>query len=218
MADWSVEVSNSSEELAINELIDVSRSMFNRGYSFGTAGNVSIRVGETVFATPTGSSLGTLERDRIARCDLEGNLAGSAKPTKELPFHLAVYRARPQASAVVHLHSTYATAASCLADLNVEDALPVLTPYYGMRIPNLPVVPYLPPGDPGLGIEVEKRIAGTPALLLRNHGSIAVGGSLPEAAALAEEIEETARLYFILGGRGQALSSEQVAELRRRFA
>jgi ribulose-5-phosphate 4-epimerase/fuculose-1-phosphate aldolase len=192
--------------------------MFYRGYSFGTAGNVSIRVGQAVFATPTGSSLGSLEANSIARCDLAGNVNGTAKPTKELPFHLAVYRARPQSNAVVHLHSTYATAASCLADLNVEDALPVLTPYYGMRIPNLPVVPYLPPGDPELGREVEKRIAGTPAVLLRNHGSIAVGGSLAEAAALAEEIEEAARLFFILGSRGQALSSGQVAELRRRFA
>src|SRR3954471_11822653 len=192
--------------------------MFYRGYSFGTAGNVSVRVGETVFATPTGSSLGNLDSNRIARCDLKGVVAGTVKPTKELPFHLAVYRARPQATAVVHLHSTYATAASCLADLNVEDALPVLTPYYGMRIPNLPVVPYLPPGDPELGSEVEKRITGTPAVLLRNHGSIAVGGSLAEAAALAEEIEEAARLFFILGDRGQSLSSGQVAELRRRFA
>jgi ribulose-5-phosphate 4-epimerase/fuculose-1-phosphate aldolase len=212
-------LSNSSqEELAIDQLIEISRSMFIRGYSFGTAGNVSVRIGQTVFATPTGSSLGTLEASSIARCDLDGNVNGSAKPTKELPFHLAVYRARPTSNAVVHLHSTYATAASCLADLDVEDALPVLTPYYGMRIPNLPVVPYLPPGDPELGREVEKRIVGTPAVLLRNHGSIAVGGSLAEAAALAEEIEEAARLYFILGGRGQSLSSDQVAELRRRFA
>jgi len=211
-------LSNSSEELAVNELIEVSRSMFYRGYSFGTAGNVSVRVGPTVFATPTGSSLGKLEPDSIARCDLAGNVAGSAKPTKELPFHLAVYRARPQAKAVVHLHSTYATAASCLVELNCNDALPVLTPYYGMRIPNLPVVPYLPPGDPELGREVEKRIVSTPAVLLRNHGSIAVGGTLAEAAALAEEIEEAARLFFLLGDRGQALSPDQVAELRRRFA
>jgi len=211
-------LSNSSEELAINELIEVSRSMFYRGYSFGTAGNVSVRAGGTVFATPTGSSLGSLAKHSIARCDLAGNVAGSAKPTKELPFHLAVYRARPETNAVVHLHSTYATAASCLADLNVDDALPVLTPYYGMRIPNLPVVPYLPPGDPELGREVEARIARTPAVLLRNHGSIAVGKTLAEAAALAEEIEEAARLFFILAGRGQALSPEQVLELRRRFA
>ena len=202
---------------AIEELIAVSRSLFERGYSFGTAGNVSIRIGKMVFSTPTGSSLGTLHAERIARCDLGGNVSGPNKPTKELPFHLAVYRARPESSAVVHLHSTYATAVSCLRDLNTDDALPVLTPYYGMRIPCLPVVPYLPPGDPKLGSEVERRIAYTPALLLRNHGSIAVGASLAEAAALAEEIEETARLFFILGGRGQGLSYDEIVELRRRF-
>lgn len=195
----------------------MARSLFERGYSFGTAGNVSVRFGDTVFSTPTGSSLGALSAKQVARCDRSGNVSGPNKPTKELPFHLAVYRARPSSSAVVHLHSTYATAVSCLRDLNTEDALPVLTPYYGMRIPCLPVVPYLPPGDPELGSEVEKRIAHTPALLLRNHGSIAVGGNLPEAAALAEEIEEIARLFFILNGRGQVLSPDQVAELRRRF-
>jgi ribulose-5-phosphate 4-epimerase/fuculose-1-phosphate aldolase len=205
------------EVSAVKELIAVSRSLFERGYSFGTAGNVSVRIGNTILATPTGSSLGTLSVGQMARCDLGGTVSGPNKPTKELPFHLAVYRARPASSAVVHLHSTYATAVSCLRDLNTEDALPVLTPYYGMRIPCLPVVPYLPPGDPELGSEVEKRIARTPALLLRNHGSIAVGGSLAEAAALAEEIEETARLFFILNGRGQALSPDQVTELRRRF-
>ena len=206
-----------SEALAINSLVEVSRSLFERGYSFGTAGNVSVRVGDTILSTPTGSSLGTLTAGAISRSDLEGNVSGPNKPTKELPFHLAVYLARPQTNAVVHLHSTYATAVSCLRNLNTHDALPVLTPYYGMRIPNLPVVPYLPPGDPELGREVGKLIAHTPAVLLRNHGSIAVGGTLPEAAALAEEIEETARLFFILKDQGQALSADQVSELRRRF-
>lgn len=205
------------EETAIEELVEISRSMFARGYSFGTAGNVSVRVGNIVLATPTGSSLGALKAEAIAWSDLNGKVIGPAKPTKELPFHLAVYRARPQSNAVVHLHSTYATAASCLKNLNIEDALPVLTPYYGMRIPCLPVAPYLPPGDPELGSEVEKRIVYTPAMLLRNHGSIAVGASLAEAAALAEEIEESARLFFILGDRGETLSIEQIAELRRRF-
>ncbi len=208
---------SNAEATALQELIRTARSLFIRGYSFGTAGNISVRTGDTVYATPTGSSLGTLEAESIAKATLDGTVLGAAKPTKELPFHLAVYQARPQSAAVVHLHSPYATAVSCLADLNVEDALPVLTPYYGMRIPNLPVVPYLPPGDPQLGQEVSQRIMRTPALLLRNHGSIAVGATLAEAAALAEEIEETARLFFILGDRGQALSTEQVAELRRRF-
>lgn len=203
---------------SLEELIQVSRSLFERGYSFGSAGNISIRIADTVFTTPTGSSFGSLSLGQIAACDLEGDVKGSNKPTKELAFHLAVYRARPKSRAVVHLHSTYATALSCLADLNMEDALPVLTPYYGMRIPHLPVVPYLPPGDPQLGLQVEKRIANTPVVLLRNHGLIAAGATLLEASALAEEIEETARLFFILGERRQTLSSEQVAELRRRFA
>jgi 3-dehydro-4-phosphotetronate decarboxylase len=202
---------------ALQELVAVARSLFERGYSFGTAGNISIRVDSTIYATPTGSSLGKLDVAAIAQADLQGNVSGPMKPTKELPFHLAVYQARPETAAVVHLHSTYATAVSCLSELNVQDALPVLTPYYGMRIPHLPVVPYLPPGDVGLAEEVKSRIVNTPALLLRNHGSLAVGSNLAEAAALAEEIEETARLYLILGERGQALSSEQVAELRRRF-
>jgi 3-dehydro-4-phosphotetronate decarboxylase len=212
-----VNIVNGPEATAIQELIDISRSLFERGYSFGTAGNISIRVEEKVFATPTGSSLGTLTPDRIAQSDLVGNVSGSNKPTKELPFHLAAYRGRPQGNAVVHLHSTYATAASCLRDLNLDDALPVLTPYYGMRIPNLPLVPYFRPGDPALGTEVEKRIGHTPAVLLRNHGSITVGATLAEAAALAEEIEEAARLFFLLGDRGQPLSLEQIAELRHRF-
>jgi len=118
---------------------------------------------------------------------------------------------------VVHLHSTYGTALACLRDLDTEDALPVLTPYYAMRVPKLPVAPYFPPGDPRLGGEVEERARGTPALLLRNHGTITVGNTLAEAVALAEEVEEAARLFFLVGNRGQTLSPAQVSELRRKF-
>lgn len=199
------------------ELVSVARSLFERGYSFGTAGNLSVRVGATILVTPTGSSMGSLTADCLARVDCAGTVIGDIRPSKETHFHLAIYRARPQCCAVVHLHSTYATALTCLRELDVEDALPVLTPYYAMRVPRLPVAPYLPPGDPGLAGEVEQRAAGTPALLLRNHGSIASGATLTEAAALAEELEEAARLYFLLGDRAQPLSVAQVEELRRRF-
>ena len=199
------------------ELVAVARSLFNRGYSFGTASNLSVRVGPVILVTPTGSSMGSLTADALARVDCAGTVIGDIRPSKEAHFHLAIYRARPQCTAVVHLHSTYATALTCLRDLDLEDALPVLTPYYAMRVPKLPVVPYLPPGDPALAGEVEQRAAGTPALLLRNHGSIAAGATLAEAAALGEELEEAARLYFLLGDRGQPLLAAQVAELRRRF-
>src|SRR5947209_2487983 len=111
----------------ITDLVRAARSLFARGYSFGTAGNLSIRIDDRVYSTPTGSSFETVEPAHIAACTLDGAPLTSAKPTKELPFHLAAYRARPSATAVVHLHSTYATAVACLRDLNVSDALPPLT-------------------------------------------------------------------------------------------
>ena len=202
----------------VAELVRVVRSLFNRGYSFGTAGNVSVRVGDLVYSTPTGSSFETVLAEHIAVCTIGGAICGTTKPTKELPFHLAAYRARPDARAVVHLHSTYATAVACLRDLDMENAVPALTAYFAMRIPCLPVVPYLPPGDQGLASEVERLARRTPAMLMRNHGSIAIAETLAEASALAEEVEETARLYLLLGDRAQPITLDQIAELRRRFA
>ena len=199
------------------ELVAVARSLFDRGYTFGTAGNMSVRVGERVVITPTNSSFWNLSADGLAEAALDGTVFPGPKPSKEAHFHIAAYRARPDAKAVVHLHSCYATAVSCLEDVNTSDAMPVFTPYYAMRLPCLPVADYFPPGDPQLGPAVEAAAAKSSALLLRNHGSIAIGKTLMEAAALAEEIEEQARLYFLLEGRGRRLTSEQIEELRRRF-
>jgi ribulose-5-phosphate 4-epimerase/fuculose-1-phosphate aldolase len=201
----------------LEELVSIAHSMFQRGYSFGTAGNISIRRGAHVYATPTGSSFGTLRADGLAACDLDGKPLNAQRPTKELPFHLAAYRARPGAGAVVHLHSTYATALASIRNLDEANALPPITAYFAMRVPVLPCVPYHPPGDNQLAVEVERLARQTPALLMRNHGSIAIGKTLVEAAALAEEVEETARLYFLLGERVQPLTAEQTAELRARF-
>lgn len=200
-----------------NELIAIARSLYRRGYTFGTAGNISVRVDDRIIVSPTNSSFGDLKEDDLAEVNWGGEALPGPKPSKEAHFHLAAYRARPEARAVVHLHSCYATAVSCLEDLNLNDAMPVYTPYYAMRLPCLPVVNYYPPGDPALGPAVEAAAARSPALLLRNHGSITIGRSLQEAGGLAEEIEEQARLFFLLGSRGRALTPEQVAELRRRF-
>jgi ribulose-5-phosphate 4-epimerase/fuculose-1-phosphate aldolase len=200
----------------IQSIVATGQSLFNRGYAFGTAGNISCRAGDTLYCTPTGSSLGDLTAEGIATCNMSGEVTGTRKPTKELPLHLAAYRSRPDCQAVVHLHSAFATAVSCMKELNARDALPALTPYYAMRVPSLPVIGYFPPGDIRLAAELEKFAADTSAMLMRNHGSIALGKNLLEASALAEEIEETARLFFILGERGQALSSTDVAFLRAR--
>ncbi len=199
------------------QMVAIARSLYERGYTFGTAGNISVRLDDRIVVSPTNSSFGSLAVEDLAEVDWNGEARPGPKPSKEAHFHLAAYRARPDAHAVVHLHSCYATAVSCLEELDVNDAMPVYTPYYAMRLPCLPVVEYVPPGDPALGPAVEAAAAKSPALLLRNHGSITIGRSLQEAGALAEEIEEQARLYFLLGARGRMLTTEQVAELRRRF-
>jgi ribulose-5-phosphate 4-epimerase/fuculose-1-phosphate aldolase len=199
------------------ELVAAARSIYHRGYTFGTAGNISVRLADRILISPTNSSFGSLHPDHLAEVNWRGEPLPGPEPSKEAHFHLAVYRARPAARAVVHLHSCHITAVSCLAELDCADALPVFTPYYAMRLPCLPVVEYLPPGDPALAPAVEAAAARSPALLLRNHGSVAAGASLLEASALAEELEEQARLFFLLDGRGRKLSTAEVAELRRRF-
>ena len=198
------------------KMIAITRSLFARGYAVGSAGNISARCGEGVLITPTESSFETVTAHSIAKVDLDGNVVGGSRPSKEIPFHLAIYRAKPDVTAVVHLHSTYAVAVSCLRDLNMEDALSALTPYYTMRVGHLPVVGYYPPGDHHLGPAVAEKIRTAPAVLLRNHGPITTGGSLAEAVALAEEIEEQAKLHILLGERAQPLTKVQVQKLGKR--
>lgn len=203
----------------LDELCEAGASFYARGYAFGSTGNLSVRDGDSVWITPTGSSLRTLRPDRLAHIGLDGRLRNEANPSKEVPFHLASYRAGAErAGAVVHLHSTYAVALSCLRDLNEAEPLPAITPYYLMRVAPLAVVPYYRPGSPDLGPAVEALARDHHCLLLRNHGLIALGRTLDEAVDRAEELEETAKLFFLLRGYPvQALNSEQRAEIDRLF-
>lgn len=199
------------------ELVEVAQSLFRRGYSYGTAGNISAHTREGIVATPTNSSFGRLRSEDLSLVDLEGSHLSGGQPTKELSFHLGIYRAAPKAGAVVHLHSTYATAFSCLANLPAVDPLPCYTPYFPMRVRSLLLVPYHPPGSPELAGAVELAASTTQVMLLRNHGSVAWAGDLATASALAEELEEQCKLHFLLAGRGQPLGEQDVAELRLRF-
>lgn len=200
-----------------SELVEAAAFLFERGLAFASSGNLSVRDGERIFITPTGASLRHLAIGDIAKAGLDGGVIGSATPSKELPFHLAIYRARPEVTAVVHVHSHYAVALACLRDLNTQDALPPLTPYYVMSVGALPVAPYFPPGDARLGEAVEARAKAGNAVLLRNHGLVTFGASLQRAVTATEEVEATARLFLELGERAAPLEARDVAELRARF-
>jgi ribulose-5-phosphate 4-epimerase/fuculose-1-phosphate aldolase len=206
-------------DTAIREaLCALGRSLFERGLTHGSTGNLSVRVDDGVLLTPTGSSLGALDPARLARVDGDGRHVGGDAPTKEAALHLAMYRARPGANAVVHLHSTHSVAVSVLADTDPANAMPPLTAYYAMRIGTLPLAPYFPPGDPGLAAAVAALATRHHAVLLANHGPVVAGASLAAAADAIEELEATARLVLLLRGeRVRVLTADEVAELARRF-
>ena len=198
---------------AVEQLCSVARSFHDRGYAFGSTGNISIRLGEEYWITPTGESLRDVTPASLACIDSQGKARNGNKPSKEYPFHLAAYRAAgPRATALVHLHSTHTVALSCLQDLNDPDPMPPITPYYLMRVSPLAVLPYFRPGSSDLAQAVEAAAGSHDCMLLRNHGSICLGGTLNEAVDRTEELEETARLFFLLQGRPLRLLTEQEAE------
>lgn len=153
------------------EMVNLARSLFERGYTVGGAGNLSVRLDENrILVTPTGSSLGRLEADRLSVLDMQGNVLSGDKPSKESVFHLAMYQKNPACQAIVHLHSTYLTALSCLENLDTDNAMRAFTPYYVMRVGKLPVIPYYRPGDINIARELGERALDGKAFLLANHG------------------------------------------------
>jgi ribulose-5-phosphate 4-epimerase/fuculose-1-phosphate aldolase len=199
-------------------IVRVARSMFERGLTHGSTGNISVRTGDGWLMTPTGSSFGDLDPARLSLLDATGRHVGGDAPTKESFLHRAMYEEQPRFAAVVHLHSLHSVAVSVLADVNADDVLPPLTAYYVMRVGRLPLVPYFAPGDAKLAEAVGGYAGKHHALLLANHGPVVAGTSLAAATDAIEELEATARLYLLLRHEPcRALTEPQVAELRQRY-
>ncbi len=198
-----------------DEICRLGESLFTRGLTFGSAGNISVRLEDGWLMTPTNVSLGRLDPARLAKLDPSGKLVSGDPPTKETFLHRAMYSERPQASAVVHLHSTYSVAVSALADIDTANVLPPITAYYVMRVGRLPLVAYYPPGDLALADAVQRLAGKHHAVLLANHGPVVAGSTLDAAANAIEELEETAKLFLLLrGSKVRLLTDEQVAALK----
>jgi len=181
-------------------IVKWGRSLFERGLTAGSSGNISARLDDGYLVTPTNSCLGFLDAGTISKLDGDGLHRSGDAPTKELPLHLAVYEARPGARAVVHLHSTYATLIACLADTDPAEAIPPITPYAVMRLGKVPVLPYARPGSADIVPAVLAQAADHSALLLANHGPVVAGASLDAAVYAMEELEEAARLVVLTRG------------------
>lgn len=197
-------------------IVQMAKSLFDRGLTFGSSGNISVRMEDGWLMTPTGCSMGNIEPEKISKLDINGNLISGDPPTKESFLHLAMYEKRPQDSAVVHLHSTHSVAVSCLDEINPKNVLPPITAYYVMRIGTLPLIPYFPPGDIKLAKVVREMASEHHAVLLANHGPVVSGKSLQDAVYATEELEETAKLFLLLQGhKTRFLNSSEEAALRK---
>jgi ribulose-5-phosphate 4-epimerase/fuculose-1-phosphate aldolase len=207
-----------TESVLREQICELGRSMFERGLTHGSTGNLSARCDGGWLLTPTGSSLGKLDPARLSKLDWQGKLLAGDPPSKENFLHLAMYQERERNRAVIHLHATHSVAVSVLQQVDPADVLPPLTAYYLMRIGSLPLVPYFAPGDMQLAQAVRGFAGKHHALLLANHGPVVAGTSLAAAADAVEELEATARLYLLLQGqRLRTLTPAEVADIRSRY-
>ena len=207
-----------SETTERDSICRLAKSLFERGLTIGSSGNISVRLDDGWLMTPTGSSMGNLDPNEISKLDLDGNLVSGKSPTKESFLHIAMYDERPDSGAVVHLHSTHSVAVSCLADIDKKNVLPPITAYYVMKIGKLPLVPYFPPGDINLVRAVKEMASNHHAVLLANHGPVVAGKTLEDAVYAIEELEETARLFLLLRNmKTQYLNEKQVNTLNELY-
>ena len=208
-----------TEQALRDQLVDLAASLFARGFSVGSAGNISARLQDGYLMTPTNSSLGRLDAARLSKLDTTFAHLSGDKPSKEVFMHRAFYQARPDAGAVVHLHSTMATAVACLPDVDPANPIPPLTPYFVMRVGRtMPLVPYYRPGNPAMEPAIHQAAKNARAILLANHGPVVSAATLRDAVYAAEELEESAKLFLLLRGHPmRLLTPPQVEDLLTTF-
>ena len=208
-----------NQENKIRErIVEIGLSLYRRGLSPGSSGNISARVADGWILTPTNSCLGELDPSALTKLDWNGMHLAGDKPSKEYFLHLAMYKNRAESTAIVHLHSSYAAAVSCLEELDPMSCIPPITPYFVMRVGKLPLIPYFRPGDKALALEIAKHASQHAAVLLANHGPVVSGKDLDSAMYAVEELEETAKLMLSLHGHKiRTLTESQIRELRETF-
>jgi ribulose-5-phosphate 4-epimerase/fuculose-1-phosphate aldolase len=197
----------------------LAKSMFDRGLTGGSTGNISARTEDGgVLVSPTGTSFGRLDPARLARFDAAGVFMGGDAPTKEMPLHSAFYDTRSTAGAVVHLHSCHSVAWSMMPDADADNFLPPLTPYAIMKLGKVKLLPFFMPGDPAMGEAVRGLAGKRSAVMLANHGPVVAGKDVEAACNAIEELEDTARLAMMMRGiDAHMLTAEQVNGLVEKF-
>lgn len=197
----------------------LAKSMFDRGLTGGSTGNISARTEDGgLLVSPTGTSFGRLDPARLSRFDADGNFVSGDQPTKEMPLHSAFYETRSTAGAVVHLHSCHSVALSMMPDVDPDNFLPPMTPYSIMKLGKVTLLPFFMPGDPAMGDAVRGLAGKRSAVMLANHGPVVAGKDIEAACNAIEELEDTAKLAIMMRGyRAKMLTPEQVNAVVTQF-
>ncbi len=209
-----------SDEARLREQIcTLAKSMFDRGLTGGSTGNISARTQDGgLLVSPTGTSFGRLDPARLTRFDSRGQQTDGDPPTKEMPLHSAFYETRSTAGAVVHLHSCHSVALSMMPDTDPDCFLPPLTPYAIMKLGKVKLLPFFRPGDPQMGQAVRSLAGKRSAVMLANHGPVVAGKDVEAACNAIEELEDTARLAMMMRGMGaNMLTQAQVKDIVTHF-
>ena len=189
------------------EFVQFCRTLYDRELVGGVGGNVAMRHDDVVLVTPTGRSLGHLSPEDVVAVDMDGRTVGDGTPSKEITMHLAVLRLHPHAQVSCHVHGPYIVAASCVLEPG-DDSLPPLTPGYTFFAYPMPMIPFALPGSEELVQIVAEKMRGRCAVLLQNHGLVAIGRNPEEALNIAEEVDECARVFIMTQGRGRPIPAE----------
>lgn len=209
-----------SAETALREQICLlAKSMFDRGLTGGSTGNISARTQDGgLLVSPTGTSFGRLDPGRLSRFDAKGVLVDGDAPTKEMPLHSAFYDTRSTAGAVVHLHACHSVALSMMPDADQDNFLPPMTPYAIMKLGKVKLLPFFRPGDPAMGEAVRGLAGKRSAVMLANHGPVVAGKDVEAACNAIEELEDTARLALMMQGLGpRMLTQAQITDIVTHF-
>ena len=209
-----------NSESQLRETICIlAKSMFDRGLTGGSTGNISARTEDGgLLVSPTGTSFGRLDPARLSRFDDAGVLVSGDAPTKEMPLHAAFYDTRSTAGAVVHLHSCHSVALSLMPDADEDNFLPPLTPYAIMNLGRVKLLPFFRPGDPRMGTAVRSLAGKRSAVMLAHHGPVVAGKDVEAACNAIEELEDCARLALLTRGLGaRHLAPAQIRDVVTHF-
>ncbi|WOE82300.1 aldolase [Pseudomonas protegens] len=207
----------SRENALREEICDVGRSLYQRGYTVGSAGNISARLDDGWLITPTDVCLGRLDPAAIAKVNLAGEWVSGDKPSKTLALHRQVYDRNPGVGGVVHTHSTHLVALTLAGVWRDDDILPPLTPYQVMKVGHIPLIGYQRPGSPKVAEQVAQLANRVRGVMLERLGPVVWESSVSKASYALEELEETARLWLMSQPRPEPLDQHALDELRDAF-